>query len=445
MHVIKLDLQFSISIAEDKKISVGNIARAVKESEIDAKIAEGIIHAIDVELVEEYCDKKYAQGNGEGEYQRAGTSKRHVMTCAGELDLTLHKITNVVTGHTFKPIEDAVSFDGKKKYQEDISMIGVELATKMTYRDTQKEGELFINGFPSAGTLNARVIDYGDKINDYTKDDLTDANIDVAFSDGTKTHTQESDVKKNDVHVVLGMKDCCKVLMGVTVNKPWNECAQNLDDKHALSKDAVIVSDAEREMVDALATGSREHQIDLIHLFRTTGYKLWEDEKMTYDERKKIIQRLEAILYHLKNSVKKHQVDGDTEAIKARINATVDELKKIADGLLTVGCSKAAEFIRYASNYAVTFARLALEGRIIPWNSNIIERLMAEISKRCKHKWMRWTTRGLEAMLRILLTRYTDEKTYERFKRSITKSENLKFISCEVKVIHVGGQVLANV
>lgn len=445
MHVIKLDLQFSISIAEDKKLSVGNIACAVKESKIEAKIAEEIIHAIDAELVEDYCGTKYAQGNGECEYQRAGTSKRHIVTCVGELDITLHKITNTMTGNTFKPIEDVISFDGKKKYQEDISMIGVELSTKMTYRDAQKEGKLFIDGFPSAGTLNARVIDYGDKINDYTKDDITDANIDVAFSDGTKTHTQESDVKKNDIHVVLGIKNGCKVLMGVTVNKPWNESAQNLDDKQALSKNAVIVSDAEREMVDALVTGNREHQIDLIHLFRTTGYKLWEDEKMTYEERKKIIQRMEAILYHLKNSVKKHRADDDTEAIKARINATVDELKKIANELLTVGCYKAAEFIRYASNYAVTFARLALEGRIIPWNSNIIERLMAEISKRCKHKWMRWTTRGLEAMLRILLTRYTDEKTYERFKRGIMKLDNLKFISCEVKVIHVGGQVLANV
>lgn len=439
MHVIKLDLQFSICITEDKKLSVGNIACAIKESKIEAKIVEGVIHAIDSELIEDYCGTKYAQCNGEREYQRAGTSKRHVITCVGELDLTLHKIIHVVTGHTFKPIEDTVSFDGKKKYQEDISMIGVELSTKMTYRDAQKGGKLFIDEFPSPGTLNARVIDYGDKINDYTKDDITDANIDIAFSDGTKTHTQENDMKKNDVHVVLGVKDGRKIMMDITVNKSWNESAQNLDNKRALSKNAAIVSDAEKEMVDALVTGNREHQMDLIHLFRTTGYKLWGDEKMSYDERKKIVQALEVVLYHLKNSVEKHRVDGDYDAIKARINATVDELKKIANELLIVGCSKAAEFIRYASNYAVTFAKLAIEGRTIPWNSNIIERLMAEISKRCKHKWMRWTTRGLEAMLRILLTRYTDEKTYENFKRSIMKLDNLKFIFCEVKVIHVGG------
>jgi len=38
---------------------------------------------------------------------------------------------------------------------------------------------------------------------------------------------------------------------------------------------------------------------------------------------------------------------------------------------------------------AVTFAMLALKEKDIPWTSNIIEQLMGEISKRCKHKWMK--------------------------------------------------------
>jgi len=41
----------------------------------------------------------------------------------------------------------------------------------------------------------------------------------------------------------------------------------------------------------------------------------------------------------------------------------------------------------------VTFAKVALEiGISIPYTSNAIERLMGEISKRCKHKWMHWST-----------------------------------------------------
>lgn len=81
------------------------------------------------------------------------------------MELTLHKVKDHKTGRTFKPVEEIIEFNGKKVYQEDILMKGVELATKMTYRDASKEGKLFIKEFLSASTLNAQVIEYGTKIN----------------------------------------------------------------------------------------------------------------------------------------------------------------------------------------------------------------------------------------------------------------------------------------
>jgi len=47
----------------------------------------------------------------------------------------------------------------------------------------------------------------------------------------------------------------------------------------------------------------------------------------------------------------------------------------------------------------VTFAEHAVEGFEVPWTSNPVERLMGEVSKRCKNQWMRWTAEGLEAIL----------------------------------------------
>ncbi len=41
---------------------------------------------------------------------------------------------------------------------------------------------------------------------------------------------------------------------------------------------------------------------------------------------------------------------------------------------------------------------------------------MGEISKRVKHKWMRWTTRGLKAILRLILVRYTSPWQYRAFR-----------------------------
>ena len=118
----------------------------------------------------------------------------------------------------------------------------------------------------------------------------------------------------------------------------------------------------------------------------------------------------------------------------------MDELKKLAEELLKLGCFKAASFIRDYSNTIVTFAVLAVKGRKVPWNSNLIERLMGEISKRTKHKWMRWTTKGLETILNLILTRYVSEESYSVFKHRMMKSDNLRFIKGEVEIISAGGE-----
>ncbi len=41
-----------------------------------------------------------------------------------------------------------------------------------------------------------------------------------------------------------------------------------------------------------------------------------------------------------------------------------------------------------------------------PMTNNFIERLMGEVTKRIKHKWIQWSTSDLENLLSILLARY---------------------------------------
>jgi len=87
-------------------------------------------------------------------------------------------------------------------------------------------------------------------------------------------------MSKNGVNVVLGVSNGKKVLLDARVNKPWEETASKLDEAAAL------------------------------------------------EDRKGLIRRLETLLFSLKNSVEKHRKDGDLDALKGRINSTVDGLKK---------------------------------------------------------------------------------------------------------------------
>ena len=67
------------------------------------------------------------------------------------------------------------------------------------------------------------------------------------------------------------------------------------------------------------------------------------------------------------------------------------------------------------SDKVTVFATLALQGIWVPWNSNVAERLMGEVSKRGKHKWMSWTSRGSQALLTLLVVRTVEPDTHESF------------------------------
>jgi hypothetical protein len=196
-----------IDISENKKVPLSALSTAIKRMGIERRVAEAAVQAIDDSLVEGFCGPKHARGNGGRRYQRAGTARRRPGTCLGRLDLRIGKVRDTsgqgTEASTFRPLDAVISFDGRRVYQEDISMIGVELATKMTYWDAAREGRLFVDDMPSRSTLNRRTIEYGARIKALNTDDIRCASVGTAFVDGTKTHTQERDRSKNTVNVSL--------------------------------------------------------------------------------------------------------------------------------------------------------------------------------------------------------------------------------------------------
>ena len=76
------------------------------------------------------------------------------------------------------------------------------------------------------------------------------------------------------------------------------------------------------------------------------------------------------------------------------------------------------------------FARLVVKGSCIPLTNNLIERLMSEVAKRIKHRWMHWSTKGLENLLNILLARYCNRCFYNEKKE--------RYLSPNITQIQIG-------
>jgi hypothetical protein len=81
--------------------------------------------------------------------------------------------------------------------------------------------------------------------------------------------------------------------------------------------------------VGAFTHDDRRHQVDLLHVTRTTSYKLWEDGVFSLEERKQIVSEVTDDLFHLKNSVEKHRPAEEWEAIRERIATTKQRLGKL--------------------------------------------------------------------------------------------------------------------
>ena len=445
MHAT-IDVRLECSIDEDKTIPLATLAEFITEQNIESVLLEGLVESLDAARVEALCGEKHAHGNGDQRYQRAGTDTRKAVTTAGEHEFSLHYVRDTAPDHDessyFRPVEDVLDFDGQNRYQQDIVAKSVDLATSLSYRDTADHGDSFVS-MPSPTTINRRVKEYGTKLKEFLPERLTGTEADAVIPDGTKCHSQDEDRAYHSVQATLGENTAeeSRSLLDLSVNADWEGTAGELDDIDAVTDDATVVSDGDDGIATAFTDESHDHQLDLVHVGRTLSHNLWKDDVFSLKRRKAIISEVMAELFHLKNSVLKHRPNGEFAAIRERIARTTERIEKTAQQLTQLGSTTAGRYLRRWLPSIVTFAEHALEGFKVPWTSNPVERLMGEVSKRCKNQWMRWTAEGLEAILHLRLVKYADPDHYSSFLDELLQRSTKTAMSCDLSIERTRGKV----
>jgi len=446
MHAT-IDVRFTISIDEDKTVPLATLADFVTEQNIESVLLESMVESLDASRVEALCGEKHAHGNGDQRFQRAGTDTRTAVTTAGEHEFDLHYVEDTAADHDessyFRPVEDVLDFDGQNRYQQDIAAKSVDLATSLSYRDTADHGDGILPKMPSPSTINRRVKDYGTKLTQFLPDCVADMDADAVIPDGTKCHSQDDDRSYHSVQATLGEDTAeeSRSLLDLSVNADWDETAADLDDIDAVTDDATVVSDADEGIVTAFTDEDRDHQLDLVHVGRTLDYNLWDDGVFSLDRRNEIVSEVIDEVFHLKNSIAKHRPDEEFAAIRERIARTTERIEKTAWQLDQYGSEKAAGYLRRWLPSIVTFAEQAIEGFEVPWTSNPVERLMGEVSKRCKNQWMRWTAEGLEAILKLRLVKYADPAYYQSFLDELLQQSTKTAMSCDLSIESTRGKL----
>jgi hypothetical protein len=337
-------------------------------------------------------------------WSRSTRYRRSLVTKLGRVAFTVAKVKR--DGRVFSPIVYALNIE-KRKYSRDVRMLLADKASRLSYQDAMTDFQNHTGVKVPKRTIHTFVQEIGKQLGEANQANVSREEPPVVMADGTKTHSVYPTL--NQVHVVIGYDPDTsrKTLLHASVNRDWSRIGREVN-----TSNSRLIGDADRGI--RLNLDYEARQLDLVHAVKDSLYKLWA-EGMSRQEREAIGVEMKQLLYTLVNSVKKHLEDDDGEALRRRIENTVRGLIKLAGDLKLKGYPKTAAFIKSNARFMTTFAKLALKNIRIPYTSNVIERLMGEISKRCKHRWMHWSTEGLENMLQIILVRYTNPRFYKQF------------------------------
>jgi transposase-like protein len=414
-----ISVQTKLEIHGD--IRLAGLSRDLDEADVNKTVLKAVVEKAQDQLINELCGRKYGR-NSDAKFTRAGTTDRTLETRHGTIEFKLDKVRSLENGSILRPFLLYIGLEPWKRIVEDLDFECAETASYLTYRDSKTVIENLTKAKVSKHRIHSCVQKVGAFI-DEERRETGNGKVDLLYADGTKAHGHNG--KKNEINVIVGKNAETgeKNLLGLTVNKKWTETAEQFK-----GKAEVLISDADRALRHALIDKALNYQLCVRHSVGDVGYSLWK-AGLPKQERKEIRTRLKAILHTCRNSTIKHLKDKDMERLQWRINKTLADLKKLAKELAEEGLTTTAKFIRNSANYMVTFARLAIKQVRIPYTNNLIERLMGEIAKRVKNKWMHWSTTGLENLLNILLVRYCNRERYNKLKQ--------KYLSQEHTFIHI--------
>jgi hypothetical protein len=401
-----VSVQTQIEIQGD--LSLTKISQELDKINIPKEILKSAIVKIQDGLVLDLCGPQYKR-NPNRRFSRAGTTSRTLLTRHGKIGFRLVKVHDLENDCYFRPLLVYAGVLPKKRIVDDLVLECAEIATYLTYRDSKTVVENLTN----AEVSRCRIHDCVQRVGTFMDQERRRSsvgNVDLIEGDGTKAHGLGG--KKNEVNVILGknQKTGEKSLLGLGVNEAWKETAAQFR-----GKADIAVSDNEPSLRNALLEKAANYQACVRHCVSDVSFYLW-GAGLPKERRKEIVKRVVAILETLHNSVNKHLGDKDFGRLEWRVGWTLSELDKLSSELLVDGVETVARFIRNAANYLVTFAKLAMKEGCIPITNNLVERLMGEVAKRIKHKWMHWSVRGLENLLNILLARYCNRGVYGEMK-----------------------------
>jgi hypothetical protein len=417
---VTLELQIKI---EEEQLNINGLIRAVylSQNEFGRMLLQEIIESIDRKA----CATQPV--NDTRKYRNKGYTKRIFKTPMGVIAVRFTKLLDLESNRVIEPGKRALNVPAYKRWLPWCLTPAAGLLAKVSFAGSSKEATRLQGDAPAPSTIHRRIKDLvGDgSFTPY----LRKRHFRYVMVDGTGARFQNrSDIEKDafyegEIRFAFASTGEYKPfeLVGMWVQKSWQECAEELYGRMSIDKLEVLICDGGPGIEDAFMRSGMRVQRCQWHGKRDLSFILYQDgvKKAQQDE---VMHRYADIpLVGWNKEMIETLKDKDVEELQILKNKTNVAFCDLYFFLVSKGYHNAAVYLRNLAKPFVSFISYLTEtGKSIPATSNIIEGKISLFKNRIRSIGKRWSEQGLMRWLSIAVRKILPEFDWESLWDDIT-------------------------
>lgn len=419
---LEVTLELNVKIEEDQ-LNINGLIKAVSmsQNEFGRVLLQEIVEAIDRKACNALIE------NDTTRYRHKGYSKRDFRTPMGKTKIRFKKLKDLASHRIVEPGKKVLDVPQYRRWLPWCLTPAAGLLAKVSFSASSKEAIRLQGDAPSPSTIHRRLKDLvGDgSFTPY----IRKRHFRYLMIDGTgarfqnRSNTEKEAFYEGEIRFAFASTGENKSfeLVGMWVQKSWQECASELYSRMCTDRLEVLICDGGPGIEEAfMRTGMRIQRCQW-HGKRDLSFILYQDG-IKKAQQEEVMKRYADIPLVGWNKEKIETLKSkDTEELEVLENKTRVAFCDLYFFLESKGYHNASVYLKNLAKPFVSFMGYLIEtGKTIPATSNIIEGKISLFKNRIRSIGKRWSEQGLMRWLSIAVKKLLPEFNWESLWDNIT-------------------------
>jgi hypothetical protein len=419
---LEVTLELEIKIDENQ-LNINGLIKAIcmSQKEYGRALLQEVVEAIDRKACNALIE------NNTKRYRNKGYSKREFKTPMGKTTIRFTKFMDLETNQIVEPGKRILDVPMYKRWLPWCLTPAAGLLAKVSYSVSSKEAIRLQGDAPSTSTLHRRL---DDLVGDGSfKPNLRKRQFRYLMVDGTgarfqnRTDSEKDAFYQGEIRFAFAStgENRSFELVGMWVQKTWQECASELYSRMCIDRLEVLICDGGPGIEEAfMRTGMRIQRCQW-HGKRDLSFILYQDGVKKKQQEEVMTRYADIPLVGWNKKSIETLKERDTKGLEKLQNKTLVAFCDLYFFLESKGYHNASTYLKNLAKPFVSFVDYMIEtGKAIPATSNIIEGKISLFKNRIRSIGRRWSEEGLMRWLSIAVKKLLPEFNWESMWDKIT-------------------------